>query len=65
MAATTRLRVTPDAGRASATRTLLAVHVEVDAGRHHESDHVLTLAYSVLSVGTRLEDVDRLRTTCR
>jgi hypothetical protein len=28
---------------------------------YHESDHVLTLAYSVLSGGTRLEDVDRLR----
>jgi Transposase DDE domain group 1 len=29
---------------------------------YHESDHVLTLAYSVLTGGTRLEDVDRLRT---
>jgi hypothetical protein len=29
---------------------------------YHESDHVLTLAYSVLCGGTRLEDVDRLRT---
>ncbi len=28
---------------------------------YHESDHVLTLAYSVLCGGTRLEDVDRLR----
>jgi hypothetical protein len=28
---------------------------------YHESDHVLTLAYSVLTGGTRLEDVDRLR----
>ncbi|MER7007513.1 IS1380 family transposase [Dactylosporangium sp. NPDC000555] len=28
---------------------------------YHQSDHVLTLAYSVLSGGTRLEDVDRLR----
>jgi hypothetical protein len=27
---------------------------------YHESDHVLTLAYSVLSGGTRLEDVDRV-----
>jgi hypothetical protein len=43
---------------------------EIDARLHllkmhlpyHESDHVLTLAYSVLSGGTRLEDVDRLRT---
>jgi hypothetical protein len=42
----------------------------IDAGLHllkmhlpyHESDHVLTLAYSVLCGGTRLEDVDRLRT---
>jgi hypothetical protein len=28
---------------------------------YYESDHVLTLAYSVLCGGTRLEDVDRLR----
>jgi hypothetical protein len=28
---------------------------------YHESDHVLTLAYSVLTGGTRLEDADRLR----
>lgn len=28
---------------------------------YHESDHVLTLAYSVLTGGTRLEDIDRLR----
>jgi hypothetical protein len=28
---------------------------------YHESDHVFTLAYSVLTGGTRLEDVDRLR----
>ena len=28
---------------------------------YHESDHVLTLAYSVLCGGTRLQDVDRLR----
>jgi hypothetical protein len=28
---------------------------------YHESDHVLTLAYSVLTGGTRLQDVDRLR----
>lgn len=28
---------------------------------YHESDHVLTLAYSVLCGGTRLEDIDRLR----
>jgi hypothetical protein len=36
---------------------LLKVHLP-----YHESDHVLTLAYSVLCGGTRLEDVDRLRT---
>lgn len=35
---------------------LLKVHLP-----YHESDHVLTLAYSVLTGGTRLEDVDRLR----
>ncbi|WP_432990683.1 IS1380 family transposase [Dactylosporangium sp. CA-233914] len=28
---------------------------------YHESDHVLTLAYSVLTGGTRLQDIDRLR----
>jgi hypothetical protein len=28
---------------------------------YHESDHVLNLAYNVLSGGTRLEDIDRLR----
>jgi DDE family transposase len=36
---------------------LLKIHLP-----YHESDHVLTLAYSVLTGGTRLEDVDRLRT---
>jgi hypothetical protein len=36
--------------------SLLKMHLP-----YHESDHVLTLAYSVLSGGTRLEDVDRLR----
>jgi hypothetical protein len=36
---------------------LLKIHLP-----YHESDHVLTLAYSVLCGGTRLEDVDRLRT---
>ena len=35
---------------------LLKIHLP-----YHESDHVLTLAYSVLCGGTRLEDVDRLR----
>lgn len=39
-----------------ATLKLLKIHLP-----YHESDHVLTLAYSVLSGGTRLEDVDRLR----
>lgn len=36
---------------------LLKIHLP-----YHESDHVLTLAYSVLCGGTRLEDIDRLRT---
>jgi Transposase DDE domain group 1 len=40
-----------------ATLELLKIHMP-----YHESDHVLTLAYSVLTGGTRLEDVDRLRT---
>ena len=40
-----------------ATLHLLKMHLP-----YHESDHVLTLAYSVLTGGTRLEDVDRLRT---
>lgn len=35
---------------------LLKIHLP-----YHESDHVLTLAYSVLTGGTRLEDADRLR----
>jgi hypothetical protein len=35
---------------------LLKIHLP-----YHESDHVLTLAYSVLCGGTRLQDVDRLR----
>jgi hypothetical protein len=35
---------------------LLKIHLP-----YQESDHVLTLAYSVLCGGTRLEDVDRLR----
>jgi hypothetical protein len=39
-----------------ATLNLLKMHLP-----YHESDHVLTLAYSVLTGGTRLEDVDRLR----
>jgi hypothetical protein len=50
--------------------TRLGLVTAIDAGLHllkmhlpyHESDHVLTLAYSVLTGGTRLEDVDRLRT---
>ena len=29
---------------------------------YHESDHVLSLAYNVLTGGTRLEDIERLRT---
>lgn len=49
--------------------TRLGLAEAVDAALHllkihlpyHESDHVLTLAYSVLTGGTRLEDVDRLR----
>jgi hypothetical protein len=49
--------------------TRLGLVKAVDANLHllkmhlpyHESDHVLTLAYSVLTGGTRLEDVDRLR----
>lgn len=40
-----------------ATLELLKIHLP-----YHESDHVLTLAYSVLCGGTRLEDIDRLRT---
>ncbi|HET8658343.1 MAG TPA: hypothetical protein VFM55_05010 [Micromonosporaceae bacterium] len=39
-----------------ASLELLKMHLP-----YHESDHVLTLAYSVLLGGTRLEDVDRLR----
>jgi hypothetical protein len=39
-----------------ASLELLKMHLP-----YHESDHVLTLAYSVLTGGTRLEDVDRLR----
>src|SRR4030095_329646 len=39
-----------------AALNLLKLHLP-----YHESDHVLTLAYSVLTGGTRLEDVDRLR----
>ncbi|MCE7004711.1 transposase [Kibdelosporangium philippinense] len=35
---------------------LLQIHLP-----YHESDHVFTLAYSVLCGGTRLQDVDRLR----
>jgi hypothetical protein len=39
-----------------ASLELLKIHLP-----YHESDHVLTLAYSVITGGTRLEDVDRLR----
>jgi hypothetical protein len=39
-----------------AALNLLKIHLP-----YHESDHVLTLAYSVLCGGTRLQDVDRLR----
>jgi hypothetical protein len=39
-----------------ASLELLKIHLP-----YHESDHVLTLAYSVLCGGRRLEDVDRLR----
>ena len=39
-----------------AALNLLKLHLP-----YHESDHVLTLAFSVLTGGTRLEDVDRLR----
>lgn len=39
-----------------ASLELLKIHLP-----YHESDHVLTLAYSVLCGGTRLQDVDRLR----
>ena len=28
---------------------------------YHESDHVLNLAYNILAGGTRLEDIQRLR----
>jgi hypothetical protein len=35
---------------------LLKVHLP-----YHESDHVLNLAYNVLTGGTRLEDIERLR----
>jgi hypothetical protein len=38
------------------TLELLKIHLP-----YHESDHVLTLAYSVLCGGTRLQDIDRLR----
>ena len=49
--------------------TRMGLVTAIDASLHllkmhlpyHESDHVLTLAYSVLTGGTRLEDVDRLR----
>lgn len=43
-------------GAIDATLDLSKIHLS-----YHDSDHVLTLAYSLLSGGTRLEDVDRLR----
>src|SRR6266498_3634461 len=36
--------------------TLLKIHLP-----YHESDHVLNMAYNVLTGGTRLEDIERLR----
>jgi hypothetical protein len=38
------------------------VHVFKKHFPYHESDHVLNLAYNVLAGGTRLEDLERLRT---
>lgn len=38
------------------------VHVFKKHFPYHESDHVLNLAYNVLAGGTRLEDIERLRT---
>jgi hypothetical protein len=38
------------------------VHVFKKHFPYHESDHVLNLAYNVLAGGTRLEDMERLRT---
>lgn len=38
------------------------VHVFKRHFPYHESDHVLSLAYNVLCGGTRLEDLERLRT---
>src|SRR5437899_10698638 len=37
------------------------VHVFKRHFPYHESDHVLSLAYNVLCGGTRLEDLERLR----
>jgi hypothetical protein len=39
-----------------------AVHVLKRHLPYHESDHVLTIAYNLLSGGTCLEDIERLRT---
>jgi len=39
------------------------VHVFKKHFPYHESDHVLNLAYNVLAGGTRLEDIERLRTS--
>ena len=43
--------------RIDASLSLLKVHLP-----YHESDHVLNIAYNVLCGGTRLEDIERLRT---
>jgi hypothetical protein len=40
----------------NAELTLLKIHLP-----YHESDHVLNMAYNVLTGGTRLEDIERLR----
>src|SRR5207247_5804014 len=42
--------------RINAEVSLLRVHLP-----YHESDHVLNLDYNVLTGGTRLEDIERLR----
>ena len=56
-------------GAAHRLVTKLGLPEKIDAGvkllkvhlPYHESDHVLNLAYNVLSGGTRLEDIERLR----
>ena len=42
--------------RIDASLSLLKVHLP-----YHESDHVLNITYNVLCGGTRLEDIERLR----